>query len=389
MRRLWLADQQLRCGVGHHAGYNRCIADAALASGCEPVIASHCRFNAEILAPHRVERMFRTDWRANPPRWTTASPGALRLLETISEKRFRADLRCLDSLIAADDLVFAQMIAPRHFRAWINWITTSERPPSLVLQLGYQPQRFRGREFVGKLSSLPDRVRRRIFLVTDSEKMVEPFVAALRTKISYLPHVVDFCAVQRQREPKASLVFFVPGNARREKGFADILAALGKVDDLLSEQRLRIRIQCHEPDQTCREILVRRPVHQGVEWLEQSLDGSRYAEAFAACDAVLLPYHLDHYSDRGSGIFCEARVSGKPVIASRGTWAGDRVAREGGGWLCEERDPESLAMALRNALGTWQTVNDKAAALTKAAQEEFSPTRFIEKIFLFTGHACS
>ena len=97
--------------------------------------------------------------------------------------------------------------------------------------------------------------------------------------------------------------------------------------------------------------------------------------------AIVLPYHLSHYALRTSGVFCEARCAGRPVIATRGSWAGDRIEREGGGWTVEEKNPRALASCLREAAsdGIIQKTAE-AISLQEASQREFSPDKFVYEL---------
>jgi glycosyltransferase involved in cell wall biosynthesis len=100
-----------------------------------------------------------------------------------------------------------------------------------------------------------------------------------------------------------------------------------------------------------------------------------------------MPYHLDHYALRTSGVFCEARCAGRPVLASKGSWAGDRVEREGGGWVVPEKNPAALAASIALAAGPdRQSKAQQAAALQEPSSREFSPDHFISNLIgLFGG----
>ena len=41
-----------------------------------------------------------------------------------------------------------------------------------------------------------------------------------------------------------------------------------------------------------------------------------------AADVLLMPYRVDTYKERTSGVFCEALSAGKPVIVSQGSLMG-------------------------------------------------------------------
>jgi glycosyltransferase involved in cell wall biosynthesis len=379
IRRLWLVDHLLRDRFGHHLGYNLAIADAAHAGNLEAVLVGHRRFDGALCPGHRSVRVFRTDWRAAPPAWISRDQRFLRLLEAFSAARFRGDIRRFGSMVGPDDLVFAQMIAPRHFRAWLAWLGATEDPPRLVLHLGYQPHRFDRDEARRALSKLSADRRRRLVLVTDSEKLQDPFERALHASVDYLPHIVGhrFADAVPERPP-GPLRFLAPGNARKEKGFAELLDAIGLLGDLCGDRKVHFRVQCHDPDRFCAPLARLAEPMVGAEFVDGVLGDEDYFAQFVSADIVLVPYHLDHYSMRTSGVFCEARTAGKPVVASRGSWAGDRVAREGGGWLCEERNGAELAKCIREAVQNGGAKAAQAAALQGGARQEFGAGSFLQ-----------
>lgn len=386
VRRLWLVDHLLRDRVGHHLGYNLAIADAAQAAGVEAVLVGQRRFDTRLVPLHATAAPFRTDWRAAPPAWMSGDQRLLRILEWWSAARFRGDLRRWGTRVGSGDLIFAQMIAPRHFRAWLDWFGGQPEPPRLALHLGYQPHRFDADAARSALRGLSSAHRARLVLVTDSGKLQEPFARALDAEVAYLPHIVDVdfphAAAVRLSGP---LRVLVPGNARREKGFAEVWAAVDLLADLREGGQIELRVQCHQPDHFCAGLLAGARSARGLQLVREPLTEKAYASQFEFTDAVLIPYHLDHYAMRTSGVFCEARAAGKPVVASRGSWAGDRVARDGAGWLCEEKNADDLARCLRAVLAGWEQQAHRAAELQPAARHEFSAPSFVEGLFEVCG----
>ena len=385
-RRLWLVDHLLRDQIGHHLGYNLAIADAVQAAEAEAVVVGHSQFDPRFFPGHAAVANFRTDWRAAPPAWASRDQRLLRLLEILSGIRFRSDLQRWGKRVGFGDLIFAQMIAPRHFLAWIEWFGARSEPPRLVLHLGYQPHRFDADVLRDALRRLPCTHRTRLFFVTDSEKLQEPFNRALATDVSHLPHIVEEAfpdaSSERSRGP---LRVLAPGNARREKGFAETWESAKLLAELRETGQLEFRVQCHQPDHFCSEIVAGARSARGLQLVSEPLGTKDYFRQFLEADFILVPYHLDHYAMRTSGVFCEARVCGKPVIASRGSWAGDRVARQGGGWLCEEKNGTDLAGAIRLAANALEPQARRAAELQSEARREFSASSFVRGLFELSG----
>lgn len=364
--RLFLADHHLRGVVGHHLGYNLALADAATRAGIAPCLVTHRAFDAMMAGGVPCQRLFHTDFRSAPPAWIARNHRLLRLLERWCDRRFGKDLGKF-SEPGATDAVFAQMLAPRHFLWWLRWIAT--HPPVLFLQLGYRPERFASQEIAAALGRLPRQALERVVFVTDSEKLARSFEKNIGREVHYLPHIISY-EFPEPRIAEKPYVLFAAGNARREKGFAETVAAIRAVGATATRDSLRFKVQCHDPDLVCGEIL-RGGLPDGVEWIDRPLGDREYVEHLSRSDAVLLPYHLDLYEQRTSGIFCEARVAGKPVIATEKSWAGDRVRREGGGWLVQERDAASLGDCLKRIPETIEQKAAEARSLRQQALGEF------------------
>jgi hypothetical protein len=99
-------------------------------------------------------------------------------------------------------------------------------------------------------------MERKIRFVTDSEKLVAPFEEVLGHTVRHLPHVVEthFDPARSVRDGAAP-VFLVAGNARREKGFVDILEALDLLVGRLDAGDWSVRLQIHQPDSACAAAL--------------------------------------------------------------------------------------------------------------------------------------
>ena len=382
MHRLFLCDQLLRDGVGHHLGYNLAIADAAFRSGLQPELVTHRKFIEPLANDVPVHRLFRTDFRANPPAWAAANHRILRWLEMWCDIRFSGDLARFPNT-RNEDVVFAQMVAPRHFIRWISWLQTRANAPLLILHLGYRPERFSVPEVRRALGNVSSVCRHKVIFVTDSEKLCEAFEEALDDKVHYLPHIISYKIPVNARaySGAGSLDVFVPGNARREKGFLDTVEALRVIGSSDRSRNFRFVVQCHSPDIACARFLESRQSDVGrVEWIDRPLGEGEYLQRLAESDIILLPYHLDCYAMRTSGIFAEARVAGIPVVTTRGSWAGDRVAREGGGWLAPERDARELASVLMGAADTFEKIKGEALALAGSSKKEFDRDHFMKRL---------
>lgn len=378
--RIWLANQLLRDKVGHHYGYNLAIADAAKSLGIGPELVVHRGFQESVPDGVSVRPLFRTDIRANPPVWSAGSARLLQWLEIWCDRRFAGDLDRFPHT-GSNDVVLAQMIAPRHFLRWISWLGATNAAPTLFLHLGYRPERFSGAAVRKALESVPK--RKRLFLVTDSEKLSLDFGKVLDRTVHYLPHIVshDIPINTRGNPGSGRLNVFVPGNARREKGFLETVEAARAIASSEEGKNFRFTIQCHSPDLVCeRHFTMPATADPVIEWIDRPLEDGEYLRRLNEADIILLPYHLDCYAARTSGIFTEARVAGIPALTTRGSWAGDRVAREGGGWLAPERDARELVSVLSSVRDTFSKIKEESLSIAVSAREEFDRGNFMNKL---------
>lgn len=376
--RLWLANQLLRDRGGHHYGYNLAIADAARGAGMRPELVVHRDFREAVPEDAGLHRLFRTDFRANPPAWIAGRARLLRWLDAWCARRFAGDLARFPATAAAD-VVFAQMLAPRHFLRWLFWLGQRPDAPTLFLHLGYRAERFSGETIRQALDSIPS--GKRPILVSDSEKLCTAFGDVLDAPVHYLPHILSYDVPLNTRAGRGPLNVFVPGNARREKGFLETVGAARAVLASAEAARFRFTIQCHNPDLACAgRVADWQEAVPGIDWIDRPLDDAEYLERLAGADIVLLPYHLDCYAARTSGIFTEARAAGIPVLTTRGSWAGDRVEREGGGWLAPEREAQELAAVLASARASWTKVKAEAVSIAPVAKAEFERGNFMREL---------
>ena len=377
--RIFLCDHLLKGIAGHHLGYNLALADASRRAGVSPVMLTHRDFDPALADGFPVHTIFRTDHRFDPPVWIAHDQRLLAGLARWSSFRFGRDLKRLPAM-GSSDALFAQMLAPRHFLKWLAWFRSLKEAPVLFLHLGYAPEKFTAPEIAKALRKLTPGQRSRIFPVTDSEKLVPAFGEILGTRVHYLPHIISYgIPAPAPRNEGKPFVVFAPGNARREKGFQEVYRSVESLAGSEGCGEIVFQIQCHDPDAACAAILKNgtRSI-KGVEWIPRPLSDEEYANRLAGADVIMLPYHLDQYTRRTSGIFCEARVAGKPVITTRGSWAGDRVQREGGGWLVEERDVHSLSEALRCIPAEFVQRSSEAVAISAVSREEFHRDHFMQ-----------
>ncbi len=382
---LWLADHELVDRIGHHLFYNCSLASGAKAEGINPVVLCQKNYLFEPLDGTEMEEFFRRDWRARPPGWAVRSRRALDLLERMARRRFLTDLRrgLPPSRLSARDVIFAQMLAPRHLAGWLHWLggLPPECAPALAVHLGYNPYRFADDAGIklgferAKTAGLASKVH----LISDSEPLARQYENFLQRPVQVLPHVVPpGIGVRRNRPSGRPVTFCYLGNPRREKGFVEIAAAV----EQLSGTGVRFVLQVVSPDAACADSVARlkNAALPNVELIEGLLTRDDYLARLEAADVMFVPYHLDKHGDRTSGIFCEALVAGKPVITTENSWMSLETAASGVGWLVPERNAAALAAVVTRAVSEYPVVVEKSLSLAAHFEQEFSGQNFVRNL---------
>jgi glycosyltransferase involved in cell wall biosynthesis len=388
MRRLWLADHLLVSERGHHVSYNGFIADAARRLGMEVAILCARDCQARVPGGFAMRGIFRRDWRNNPSPLLSRSRLALDAVEFLARRRFRSDLRngLGPADFGRDDIIFAEMLAPRNLAGWLDWFNDfpRDREPILTLHVGYASERFAADKEIPRLLSKLERSGKlsRTHFATDSELLKAKYEAIFQQPVTHLPLVISRHASECYKPPGTPPHFVCLGNARQEKGYAEILAA---IDMLHADGELpaaRFTLQSSYPDGASVTALARfrSAKAAGVSLILEPLDDEGYRRLLKEADVLLVPYHANKYRDRTSGVICEAMTAGKPVITTEGSFLALDVTKQATGWLVRDRDPASVAEMIRRAAREIDDVAARCAELMPRYKPMFHPDTFVSQL---------
>jgi glycosyltransferase involved in cell wall biosynthesis len=392
MRTLWLADHLLVSERGHHVSYNGFIADAAKRAGMEVHILCARECVAQVPGGFAMRGIFRKDVRNTPSPLLARSRFALNALERLARRRFHADLAkgITPDIIKSEDIIFAEMLAPRNLAGWLRWLRDLPKAPLpyLVLHLGYASERFGADKEIPTLLESLERSGQfsRLHFVTDSDILKEKYTAIFRRPVAHLPLVISRRASECYKPPGTPVHFVCLGNAREEKGFTEILSAIDTLNSNGGLPNARFTLQASDPDAHSAAALAafRSAQAAAVSLIAKRLDDESYLRLLKDADVLLLPYHVDRYRDRTSGVFCEAMTSGKPAIVNDGSFLGLEVRRQGIGWLARDRDPVSLADTMRRAVREIDGVTTRCAMLMPHYKRMFHPDTFVSHLLALT-----
>jgi hypothetical protein len=169
-------------------------------------------------------------------------------------------------------------------------------------------------------------------------------------RFAVVPHPVDGPPIPEPKSSLSRIGFF--GHQRQEKG----LEMLKPVLSQLVGEGYRVTFQNSDPTSPAPDV-------QGIDLLEYV---ENIAVPIAECDLVVLPYDVQQYRARGSGILMECLALGIPVTAPVGTLPGRIIERLGTGPLFAANDGTLIYQAIKTAERSYRTF---AANAHKAARE--------------------
>jgi glycosyltransferase involved in cell wall biosynthesis len=359
--KLIIIDNSLKNTAGHHYEYARAVGDEARRRGMEVVVAAHRNAEQGVKETINALPVFRRglyDKGLNPARFPAIVKtinGIIYNYEFLRDWR-KAKLRdttdsgtivfipnCIEIMVVAIFLLLSFQPASRR--------------PRMVCFFRRDP-----RKLMPLIGALLRRFERNgsVMMVTDSDVLADQYGRQTRMKFYILPipHLPVFPAGKSRAEMTAAPVRITYlGDARMEKGIDILAGALPLLDAELKEKKLTCTIQCHsvtgEPgiEPALRLLASAESANpETVRLVRKPLTTEEYYALISATDAVVVPYRMEEYRARTSGILAEAISAGKPVIVTDHTWMSGQVGKYGSGILFQDGNCADLARAIRQLI---------------------------------------
>ena len=228
--------------------------------------------------------------------------------------------------------------------------------------------------------ALAGRVRARGLFLAPTEGVAQPLRDAGCAQV----RVVGYPAIPSQGAPMRAPFrhLLMAGAARLNKGL-DLVAGLA--ERLARDSRdlpLVVQVSPKHANATRggrhgsrEDAVVARLLAAGYRGLAadpKAPDRAEYAARYAGA-LVLAPYDREKFASGVSGVVLDALLHGAPVIATKGTWAGDAVERFDAGVVLRERTDDQLAAAVDRVLAQWDHFARNAARAADELAREHDP----------------
>lgn len=305
-----------------------------------------------------LNETFEEDFRALPPEiW---KPGNLLIVPAISQNQILGLVRHL-------------LRQPQ------------ERLPRVVCQLMFPPNwtpwgqaaRYGARYYRKAFRLAAPLLDRFLFFTVENEAMRARFWKDFRIRAKILP--IPFDGSFQTETCGGRVRFGFLGYSKCDKGFPLLPEAieLCQKQGLDAEFIVQIQHSGWEPRTVEAEQALR--ALKGVRLVEGILSNDDYAAWTSQIDVMLLPYDPVTFGVRGSGIFTESVASGRPVIASKGTFAGASIEKgEAEGEVFAPYTSEELAAAIARLIPRLPACTDRAAVRAKAFAREHNADAYID-----------
>jgi glycosyltransferase involved in cell wall biosynthesis len=302
---------------------------------------------------------------------------------------FEADLKALPSDVwNPANLVAVPAISQNQNLGLIRLLLAQPETqlPRVVCQLMFPPSwtpwgdiATHGRQFYEEAFRLAAPLREKIlFFTVENEAMQALMQEDFGIAAKILP--VPFDAAPRKENPGGTLRLGFFGYSKSDKGFH----LLPKAIELCQRQGLNaefiIQVQHSGWEQPVIEADRALRTLKNVRIVEGVLSSADYAAWTSQIDVMLLPYDPIAFGGaRGSGIFTESLAAGRPVIASKGTFAGTSIANaQAEGEVFAPYTSEALAAAIVRLIPRLPACNAQAKDRAKTFAREHNADAYLD-----------
>ncbi|MBP2161881.1 MULTISPECIES: glycosyltransferase [Asticcacaulis] len=259
-------------------------------------------------------------------------------LKNVCANQFASALKFVveEFALSEEDYIFLPTMSWTDLRGLQQFRRLQDRSPELHLLFRRNifreyADKWQGQGFdVHELSHLFSQVAvcnadKKVFCYTDTVPLTAQYEELGSGPFIPLPIPAPEVRSPRRKSGQPIRIAYL-GDARTEKGFQYLPALVRAVRDSLWRSRVVFDVQCYLPEghspvdmlQTIESLKRLQGPHLELHFGALSADG--YSKAIERSDAILIAYDRGNYSARSSGIFIEALCSGRPVIATGGTW---------------------------------------------------------------------
>jgi len=314
----------------------------------------------------------------------------------LGNQSVRQDLERLETEIARPDaFVIIPAVTQHQIEGVARWFEAlpSERRPKLAVSLMFFPQwtpwgqrAIRGAEYYARaIERLKPWIGRSVLLYVESCEAQACFEQLTEAPIKVLPIPWMPPATLLPAPRNDQIRFGFLGHSRRERGFHLLpeAAKLVRTRGVRFELVVQINHNHFEPSTIKADKKLRS--QPSVSTIIGPIEREDYHRVLQSCDVILLPYDPTMYRARGSGLFSEAILYGKPLVVTAGT-AMEKAANRG---ECVAESCEfnsfSLARAMNQVCSHYAEFAKSARKAARKWRKRNNVGMFCKELLAFGG----
>lgn len=386
MTRVIYVDPGLRDNLGHHANSCRAIRRELQRRDVRVVVFGNSAVSRDLRDELGAIPMFRafTYWQVDNDPYA----GWLNVFDAATRATVE-DLSRLQGL-TADDLVYFNSVQPAQFMAAIRWFKAlpEERKPRVVLEFGTDPgvdvvpgeqpgqvvirsrdYRIDPRPMFYRFAAnhLTESDLGRFHMVTFDATGAQLFGHVLGKPVSVLPLPQFTREIVTSRVGRRPITVSVLGHQRPDKGY-QLMPLIARLL-LAHEPDIRLLVHNGAPDEMAQiqqELRAQAAVDSRLVLDEEEAGSVKWDSLLAASDLILCPYDPTRFLASYSAVATEAVANAIPLVVPAGTTLATLLARFGNpGTVFNSRTPDAIVAAVREALGDFDLVAERALAASR------------------------
>jgi glycosyltransferase involved in cell wall biosynthesis len=166
---------------------------------------------------------------------------------------------------------------------------------------------------------------------------------------SVTPFLKKDLDVSNNNDNKEKISLLFPGNMRIEKGFDLIVSLVSKMSSEGYLDKFKIIMRDVVVFNTIEKVKkLKKKIDSRVEIVKGVLTEYGFIQLLNKGDIIILPYTVSEFATRTSGLFVDSVFLGKPVIAVKETWLGNRIEELNNGVTFKDGDMNDLLNAIEN-----------------------------------------
>lgn len=155
-------------------------------------------------------------------------------------------------------------------------------------------------------------------LLTDSELLSNSLSKYFNETVTVMPIPHTECIINKQEHKNNYIVAWWAGPPREEKGWQII-------NNMLEYQAHQFKRFCLVAAKSSQLQSVKDGIK--INLIDDNLSRQEYVKWLTQSDLILLPYNVQSYQERTSGIFTEAIIAGKITVVTPNTWMAKELAK--------------------------------------------------------------